>query len=105
MVMVQYSCTKTADDDSSDNDDTKDGSKDEAKDDDPEDDSAFTCWWCKRCSIRRLKKTCLLKKVQLRSMMNMYDVVPKLPMTYRVSPVSCTVVIVVVATIVEYLPS
>ena len=35
----------------------------------------------------------------------MYDVVPKLPMTYRVSLVSCTVVIVAVATTVEYLPS
>ena len=31
--------------------------------------------------------------------------VSKIPMTYRVSPVNCTVVIVVVYTIVEYLPS
>ena len=38
-------------------------------------------------------------------MMKMYDVVPKLPMTYRVSLVGYTVVIVVVATAVEYLPS
>ena len=37
--------------------------------------------------------------------MKMYDVVPKLPMTYRVSPVSCTVVVVAVVTAVEYLPS
>ena len=40
----------------------------------------------------------------LRSMMKMYDGVPKLPMTYRDSPVSCTVV-VAVATVVEHLPS
>ena len=37
--------------------------------------------------------------------MNMCDDVPKLPMTYRVSPVSCTVVLVAVVTMVEYLPS
>ena len=37
-------------------------------------------------------------------MMKMYDGVPKLPMTYRDSPVRCTDV-VVVATVVEYLPS
>ena len=37
--------------------------------------------------------------------MKMYDVVPKLPLTYRVSPVNYTVVIVAVATTVEYLPS
>ena len=37
--------------------------------------------------------------------MKIYDVVPKLLMTYRVSPISCTVVIVAVATTVEYLPS
>ena len=36
--------------------------------------------------------------------MNMYDDVPKLPMTYRDSPVSYAVV-VAVATMVEYLPS
>ena len=37
--------------------------------------------------------------------MKMYDVVPKIPMKYRVSLVSCIVVIVSVATTVEYLPS
>ena len=42
---------------------------------------------------------------QLISVMNMYDDVPKLPMKYRDLPVSCTVVVVVVATMVEYLPS
>ena len=47
----------------------------------------------------------LQKMIQLRSMMKMYDAVPKLPMTYRVSPVNCTIVIVVVSTMVEYLPS
>ena len=36
--------------------------------------------------------------------MKMHDVVPKLPMPYRDSPVSCTVVTVVAADI-EYLPS
>ena len=46
----------------------------------------------------------LQKMIQLRSMMKMYDDVPKLPMTYRVSPVSCTIVLVAVATMVEYLP-
>ena len=33
------------------------------------------------------------------------DDVSKIPMTYRVSPVSCIVVIVAVATTIEYLPS
>ena len=37
--------------------------------------------------------------------MKMYDDVSKIPMTYRVSIVSCIVLIVAVATIVEYLPS
>ena len=37
--------------------------------------------------------------------MKMHDVVPKLPMTYRDSPVTCTVVVVVVVDDVEYLPS
>ena len=45
----------------------------------------------------------LKKMVQLRSMMKMYDDVPKLPMTYRDSLVSCTVV-AAVAIVVEYLP-
>ena len=40
----------------------------------------------------------------MRSMMNMYDDVPKLPMTYRDSPVSFIVVMMVVVD-VEYLPS
>ena len=34
----------------------------------------------------------------------MYDDVPKLPMTYRDSPVNC-IVVVAVAIVVEYLPS
>ena len=42
--------------------------------------------------------------IQLRLMMNMYDDVPKLPMTYIDSPFSCTVVMMVVVD-VEYLPS
>ena len=37
-------------------------------------------------------------------MMTMYDDVPKLPMTYRDSPVNCRVVMMVVVD-VEYLPS
>ena len=36
--------------------------------------------------------------------MKMYDDVPKIPMTYRDSPTSCTVV-VAVGNVVEYLPS
>ena len=36
--------------------------------------------------------------------MKMYDDVPKLPMTYRDSPVICTVVMMVVDD-VEYVPS
>ena len=46
----------------------------------------------------------LQKMIQLRSMMKMKDDVPKLPMTYRDSPVSCTVVATFVV-VVEYLPS
>ena len=46
----------------------------------------------------------LQKMIQLRSMMKMKDDVTKLPMTYRVSPDSCTVVVAVVS-MVEYLPS
>ena len=42
--------------------------------------------------------------IQLRSMMKMHDDVPKIPMKYRDSPVSCTIV-VVVADVVGYLPS
>ena len=42
--------------------------------------------------------------IQLKSMMKMYDDVPKLNMTYRYSLVSCTVVMMVVVD-VEYLPS
>ena len=57
-------------------------------------DSVFTYWGCKIWS----------SILMLRLMMKMYDGVPKLPMTYRDSPVICTVV-VVVATLVEYLPS
>ena len=36
--------------------------------------------------------------------MKMYDDVPKIPMTYRYSPVICTVVMIVVVD-EEYLPS
>ena len=39
-----------------------------------------------------------------RSMMKMIDNVPKIPMTHRVSPESCTIVVAVVF-VVEYLPS
>ena len=46
----------------------------------------------------------LQKMIQLRSMMKMYDDVPKLPMTYRDTSFSCTVVVMVVV-YVEYLPS
>ena len=46
----------------------------------------------------------LRKMIQLRSMMKMYDDIPKLPMTYRDSPVICTHVMMVVVD-VEYLPS
>ena len=42
--------------------------------------------------------------IQLRSMMKMYDGVPKIPMTYRDSPVKC-IVMVLVTTLVEYLDS
>ena len=42
--------------------------------------------------------------IQLSSMMKINDDVPKLPMKYRDTPLSCTVV-VAVATVVEYLPS
>ena len=42
--------------------------------------------------------------IQLRSMMKIKNVVPKLPMTYKDSPVNRTVV-VEVADVVEYLPS
>ena len=65
--------------------------------DDPlhtEDDSLFTYWGCRRWSSIFI----------LRLMMKMHDVVPKLPMTYRDSPVSFTVVIMVVLDW-EYLPS
>ena len=34
--------------------------------------------------------------IQLRMMMKMYDDVPKISMTYRDSPVSCTIVMMVV---------
>ena len=44
------------------------------------------------------------KMIPLRSMMNMYDDVPKLPMTYRDLPIICTIV-VEVSTMVEQLPS
>ena len=42
--------------------------------------------------------------IQLRLMMKTHDDVPKLPMTYKDSPVSCTVDVVVAAD-EEYLPS
>ena len=65
--------------------------------DDPvhiEDDSVSTYWVCRRWS----------SILMLISMMKIYDGVPNLPMPYRYSPVRCTVV-VLVATLVEYLPS
>ena len=42
--------------------------------------------------------------IKLRSMMKIKDDVPKLRITYRVSPDSCTIVVAVVA-VIEYLPS
>ena len=54
---------------------------------------------------KMIEERWLQKKVQLRSMVKMYDVAPKIPVTYWVLPVSCIVVIVAVATTVEYLPS
>ena len=42
--------------------------------------------------------------IELRSMMKMYDDVPKIYMTYKDSLVSCIVVMMVVVD-VEYLPS
>ena len=42
--------------------------------------------------------------IQLRLMMKMYDDFPKIPMTYRDSPVICTIVMMVVVD-VEYIPS
>ena len=59
-----------------------------------EDDSIFTYWGCRRWSSILI----------LRLMMKMHDVVPKLPMRYRDSPISCTIVMMVVVD-VEYLPS
>ena len=48
---------------------------------------------------------CRLQKIiQMRSMMKINDDVPKLPMTYRDSPISCTVMMMVIVD-VEYLPS
>ena len=55
-------------------------------DDDKEEDSIFTYWYSSRL------------------MMKMYDGIPKLPMTYRDSSVRC-VVVVVISTLVKYLPS
>ena len=46
----------------------------------------------------------LQKMIQLRSMMKMYDDVPKIPMTYRDSPIGCTVLMMVDVD-VEYIPS
>ena len=113
-MMVQYSHTDNTDDDSSDDDETNDG-------------SVFTHWWWpvddseddvdqwmiqKMTTIdvpeddkKNIEEIWLQKKIKLRSMMNMYDVVPKIPMTYRVSPASYIVVIVAVSTTVEYLPN
>ena len=57
----------------------------------------------RRCP-RTYERQILQKMIQLRSMMKMIDNVPKIPMTYRVSPESCTIVVAVVF-VVEYLPS
>ena len=46
----------------------------------------------------------LQKMIQMRSMTKMKDDVPKLPMTYRVSLDSCTVVVAIVV-VVKYIPS
>ena len=54
---------------------------------------------------KNIEERCLQNKIQLRLMMKMYDIVTKIPMTYRVSPVSYIVVIVEVSTTVEYLSS
>ena len=51
-----------------------------------EDDSIFTYQ-----GYRRRSNILILSL-----MMKMHDVVPKIPMTYRDSPVSCTVVMIVV---------
>ena len=63
--------------------------------DDPvliEDYSIFTYWGCRRWS----------SILMLRLMMKMYDGVSNIPMTYRDSPVRCTIM-VLVSTLVEYL--
>ena len=73
----------------------------DATEDDLEDDRRCSSTYRRWFSIHILR---LQKMIQLRLMMKMYDDVPKLPMTYRDSPVSCTVV-VGVATMVEYHPS
>ena len=59
-----------------------------------DDDPTFTYCCCKRCSSVLIE----------RLIMKMHDVVPKIPMTYRDSPVSCTFAFVVAAD-EEYLPS
>ena len=72
-------------------------SQTDVAEDDPvyaEDDSVFTYWGCRRWSSILI----------LILMMKMYDGVPNLPMTYIGSPVIC-IVVVVVSTLVEYLPS
>ena len=70
--------------------------------DDLEDDRRFSSTHIRRFNTHIL---ILQKMIKLISMMKMYDDVPKLPMTLRVSPVSCTIVVVAVATTVEYLPN
>ena len=82
--MIQYPHTDTTEDDLE--DDT---------------DSRWFNTYKKWLSIYILR---LRKMIQLRSMMKMYDDVPKIPMTYIDSPLSCTVVMMVVVD-VEYLPS
>ena len=67
----------------------------DAIEDNPEDD--------RRC-LSTYKRRILHKMIPLRSIMKMKDDVPKLPMTYRVSPDNSTVVVAVVV-VVEYLPS
>ena len=59
-----------------------------------EDDSISKYWGCRRWS----------SIFKLRLMVKMHNGVPKIPMTYRDSPVNCTLVMMVFVD-VEYIPS